>query len=40
MVSRGRIVVLNGAPRSGTSSIARVMQSRLDGPWLNLVSTC
>ena len=30
----GRIVVLNGAPRSGKSSIAAALQER--GPWINL----
>lgn len=30
----GRIVILNGVPRSGKSSIARVLQTR--GLWLNL----
>lgn len=32
----GRIVILNGAPRSGKSSIARAMQQDLPGRWLNL----
>jgi chloramphenicol 3-O phosphotransferase len=32
----GRIVVLNGAPRAGKSSIARALQARSDGIWLNL----
>jgi chloramphenicol 3-O phosphotransferase len=32
----GRIVVLNGAPRSGKSSIVRVVQETFDGPWMNL----
>jgi chloramphenicol 3-O phosphotransferase len=32
----GTIVLLNGAPRSGKSSIARAMQARLDGVWINL----
>jgi chloramphenicol 3-O phosphotransferase len=32
----GQIVILNGAPRSGKSSIARAMQERLPGLWLNL----
>jgi len=32
----GWIVVLNGAPRSGKSSIAAFMQETFDGPWLNL----
>jgi chloramphenicol 3-O phosphotransferase len=35
-VAPGRIVVLNGAPRSGKSSIADVIQDTFDGPWLNL----
>jgi len=33
---RGRIVVLNGAPRSGKSSIARAMGEHLGGTWINL----
>lgn len=32
----GRIVVLNGAPRSGKSSIAAAMMARLPGRWMNL----
>lgn len=36
MVQPGRIVVLNGTPRSGKSSIATAMQDTLDGPWVNL----
>jgi chloramphenicol 3-O phosphotransferase len=32
----GQIVILNGAPRSGKSSIVRVVQETFDGPWLNL----
>jgi chloramphenicol 3-O phosphotransferase len=32
----GRIVVLNGAPRSGKSSIARAVQAHVAGTWLNL----
>jgi chloramphenicol 3-O-phosphotransferase len=32
----GRVVVLNGPPRSGKSSIADVIQETFDGPWLNL----
>ena len=31
----GRIVILNGAPRSGKSSIARAMQAKLPGLWIN-----
>lgn len=32
----GWIVILNGAPRSGKSSIAAAIQERFDGPWMNL----
>jgi chloramphenicol 3-O phosphotransferase len=32
----GRIVILNGAPRSGKSSIAAAMQRDLPGTWINL----
>jgi len=32
----GQIVVLNGPPRSGKSSIARAIQSTFDGVWMNL----
>nr|WP_314256572.1 chloramphenicol phosphotransferase [uncultured Devosia sp.] len=32
----GRIVVLNGVPRSGKSSIAKAMQNDLPGSWINL----
>ncbi|MEP6871963.1 MAG: chloramphenicol phosphotransferase [Anaerolineaceae bacterium] len=32
----GQIVVLNGAPRSGKSSIAAAIQETFDGPWMNL----
>ena len=32
----GRIVILNGAPRSGKSSIAAAMQESLPGRWINL----
>lgn len=32
----GRIVILNGAPRAGKSSIARVIQETFEGPWMNL----
>ena len=34
--SPGWVVVLNGAPRSGKSSIAAVIQETFDGPWVNL----
>jgi len=32
----GRIVILNGAPRSGKSTIAAAMQQTLPGRWINL----
>jgi chloramphenicol 3-O phosphotransferase len=32
----GQIVVLNGAPRSGKSSIVTAIQESFDGPWMNL----
>jgi chloramphenicol 3-O phosphotransferase len=32
----GQIVILNGAPRSGKSSIVRVIQQTFDGPWMSL----
>jgi chloramphenicol 3-O phosphotransferase len=32
----GQIVILNGAPRSGKSSIVAAVQERFDGPWMNL----
>ncbi|MBU1304252.1 MAG: chloramphenicol phosphotransferase [Alphaproteobacteria bacterium] len=32
----GRIVILNGAPRAGKSSIAAAMQTSLPGTWINL----
>jgi chloramphenicol 3-O phosphotransferase len=35
-VAPGTIVVLNGAPRSGKSSIATAIQRSFDGLWLNL----
>jgi chloramphenicol 3-O phosphotransferase len=34
--SPGQIVILNGAPRAGKSSIARVIQDTFDGVWMNL----
>jgi chloramphenicol 3-O phosphotransferase len=34
----GRVVILNGAPRSGKSSIAAAIQDTFDDPWLNLGS--
>lgn len=36
MTALGQIVILNGAPRSGKSSIVSVIQRTFDGPWLNL----
>jgi chloramphenicol 3-O phosphotransferase len=32
----GQIVILNGAPRSGKSSIVTVIQDSFDGVWMNL----
>jgi len=32
----GQIIVLNGAPRSGKSSIVRVIQDTFEGVWVNL----
>ena len=32
----GQIVILNGPPRSGKSSIATVIQEQFDGVWMNL----
>jgi chloramphenicol 3-O phosphotransferase len=32
----GHVVILNGVPRAGKSSIARAMQEGLDGAWINL----
>lgn len=32
----GQIVILNGAPRSGKSSIVEAIQETFDGPWMNL----
>src|SRR5215469_7593790 len=32
----GQIVILNGAPRSEKSSIARVIQNTFEGVWMNL----
>jgi len=32
----GQIIILNGAPRSGKSSIADVIQETFDGCWMNL----
>jgi len=35
-MARGQIVILNGAPRSGKSSIVDAIQESFDGPWMNL----
>src|SRR5690625_2738049 len=32
----GQIVILNGAPRSGKSSIAMIIQDTFEGIWINL----
>jgi chloramphenicol 3-O phosphotransferase len=32
----GQIVILNGVPRAGKSSIARVIQNTFEGVWINL----
>ncbi|MFK0165667.1 chloramphenicol phosphotransferase CPT family protein [Rhizobium sp. NPDC090279] len=34
--SPGQIVILNGAPRSGKSSIVEVIQAEFEGVWVNL----
>lgn len=34
--NHGSVVILNGPPRAGKSSIAQAMQDRLDGVWINL----
>ncbi|TPL05626.1 MULTISPECIES: chloramphenicol phosphotransferase [unclassified Mesorhizobium] len=37
----GQIIILNGAPRSGKSSIAAAIQETFDGVWINLgVDAC
>jgi chloramphenicol 3-O phosphotransferase len=35
-VNPGQIVILNGAPRAGKSSIVRVIQDTFEGVWMNL----
>ena len=35
-VDSGQIIILNGVPRSGKSSIVAVIQKTFDGPWMNL----
>lgn len=32
----GQVIILNGVPRAGKSSIARVIQDTYDGVWMNL----
>lgn len=36
MTGPGQIVILNGAPRSGKSSIVAAIQESFNGPWMNL----
>jgi chloramphenicol 3-O phosphotransferase len=36
MAIPGQIIILNGAPRSGKSSIVEAIQATFDGPWMNL----
>src|SRR5215510_16202952 len=36
MSDPGEIIVLNGVPRSGKTSIARVVQETFPGTWINL----
>jgi hypothetical protein len=36
MTELGQIVILNGAPRSGKSSIVAAIQENFDGVWINL----
>ncbi len=36
MLPPGQIIILNGAPRSGKSSLAAVIQATFDGVWMNL----
>ncbi|MEP7455934.1 chloramphenicol phosphotransferase [Phyllobacterium sp. SB3] len=36
MVQAGQIIILNGAPRSGKSSIVKVIQESFHGIWMNL----
>ena len=36
LTTRGQIVILNGAPRSGKSSIVAAIQETFDGVWMNL----
>lgn len=32
----GQIVILNGAPRSGKTSVARAIQAQAEAAWVNL----
>ena len=36
LIDPGQIVILNGAPRAGKSSIVAVIQETFDGQWMNL----
>jgi chloramphenicol 3-O phosphotransferase len=36
LIIPGQIVILNGAPRAGKTSIMRVIQDTFDGVWMNL----
>jgi Chloramphenicol phosphotransferase-like protein len=36
MTTPGQLVILNGPPRSGKSSIAAAIQNSLEGVWMNL----
>ena len=36
MAQKGQVIILNGAPRSGKSSIVKVIQDTFDGVWMNL----
>ena len=35
-MGKGQIIILNGAPRSGKSSMVRLMQETFPGAWMNL----
>lgn len=35
-MQNGQVVILNGVPRSGKSSIVAAIQDTFDGPWVNL----
>jgi chloramphenicol 3-O phosphotransferase len=35
-IGHGQVIILNGAPRSGKSSIARAIQDSFEGVWMNL----